>query len=256
MSEIKPEENDNQDDTVRCRRCGSTQLMPHKKGFDSKKAAVGCLLFGGLGLAGGMIGSNKIKLCCLKCGEVFDPGDGPLTDQESEPPALLPETEEMQQGAMKSALAALGIIVLAIFGMVLFSWISDRQEQGDPSKVIKVGPGYIPPKNAAEVADQSRFESDSPQRTTTPSPKVEAELDDPRRELGDKPIDKATDPEQKKFDKDVQEFQEHLAAAKLKNAEILLKAGKTDVSRKLLRELVEKYPNTEAGAKAKTLLNQ
>jgi tellurium resistance protein TerD len=64
------------DAPVRCARCGSAQLSANKKGFSSKKAAVGCLLLGGVGLAGGLIGSNKIQITCLSCGEVFEPGHG------------------------------------------------------------------------------------------------------------------------------------------------------------------------------------
>ena len=61
---------------VRCPRCRSNQLSANKQGFGAGKGAVGCLLVGPVGLAGGLIGSNKIKITCLNCGEVFDPGQG------------------------------------------------------------------------------------------------------------------------------------------------------------------------------------
>jgi hypothetical protein len=51
--------------------------------------------------------------------------------------------------------------------------------------------------------------------------------------------------EKAKADKD-----EKAAAAKLKSAESLLKAGKADSYRKILKEIAEKYPETEAGKKA------
>jgi hypothetical protein len=49
---------------------------------------------------------------------------------------------------------------------------------------------------------------------------------------------------------------EQVATAKLQLAESLRKAGVTDDYRKTLKEIVEKYPETEAGKKAKKLLKR
>ena len=59
---------------VHCPKCGSSQLTAHKKGFSGKKAVVGGLLTGGLGLMAGTIGSNRIIITCLACGNEFRPG--------------------------------------------------------------------------------------------------------------------------------------------------------------------------------------
>ncbi|MBK9505833.1 MAG: hypothetical protein WBP31_06465 [Chitinophagales bacterium] len=61
---------------VLCPKCGSDQITANKKGFSGKKAVVGGLLTGGVGLLAGTIGSNKVKITCLGCGHEFKPGEG------------------------------------------------------------------------------------------------------------------------------------------------------------------------------------
>lgn len=57
---------------VKCPKCNSIQIAPITKGFSLGKAAVGGMLFGGVGLLGGLIGSKDIKLVCLKCGHKWN----------------------------------------------------------------------------------------------------------------------------------------------------------------------------------------
>lgn len=57
-----------EDSEVRCPQCGSNQIYADKKGFGLGKAAAGGLLLGPVGLLGGMLGSKKIIITCLKCG--------------------------------------------------------------------------------------------------------------------------------------------------------------------------------------------
>lgn len=61
-------------DKVLCTKCGSSQLTAHKQGFSGKKAVGGAILTGGIGLLAGTIGSNKILITCLSCGNTFRPG--------------------------------------------------------------------------------------------------------------------------------------------------------------------------------------
>ena len=74
---------------IRCPRCNSNQLTANKKGFSGKKAVVGGLLTGGVGLLAGTIGSNKIKITCLACGKEFLPGEGKTAIVELEQEASI-----------------------------------------------------------------------------------------------------------------------------------------------------------------------
>lgn len=61
---------------VCCPACGSQQVTAQKRGYGTGAGAAGCLLLGPLGLLGGAIGSNKIIITCLSCGNEFEPGQG------------------------------------------------------------------------------------------------------------------------------------------------------------------------------------
>jgi len=65
-----------EESSIQCPKCKSTQLTANKKGFGLGKAAAGGLLLGPVGLLGGLFGSGKVKITCLKCGNVFRPGEG------------------------------------------------------------------------------------------------------------------------------------------------------------------------------------
>ena len=67
---------DSTNDQIKCPKCGSSQLTANKKGFGLGKAAAGGLLLGPIGLLGGMIGSGKVKITCLKCGHEWKAGKG------------------------------------------------------------------------------------------------------------------------------------------------------------------------------------
>ncbi|MEK6558888.1 MAG: hypothetical protein AABZ43_01980 [Planctomycetota bacterium] len=66
------------EDEIKCPKCRSTQITVNKKGFGLVKAATGGILLGPLlgpvGLLGGLIGSNKIVITCLKCGHTWKAG--------------------------------------------------------------------------------------------------------------------------------------------------------------------------------------
>lgn len=60
---------------IRCPKCNSDQIFADKKGFGLKKAAVGGILLGPVGLLGGMLGKNKVMITCMKCGHQWNVGE-------------------------------------------------------------------------------------------------------------------------------------------------------------------------------------
>lgn len=74
--EVRSPRNEPEDQTLRCPRCGSSQLHAGDKGFGLGKAAVGGLLVGPVGLLGGLIGSKKLIITCLQCGHKWQAGKG------------------------------------------------------------------------------------------------------------------------------------------------------------------------------------
>ena len=60
---------------IKCPRCGSTQIHSGNKGFGLGKAAAGGLLAGPVGLLGGLVGSKKVVITCLKCGYKWRAGE-------------------------------------------------------------------------------------------------------------------------------------------------------------------------------------
>ena len=60
---------------IKCPKCGSNQITANKKGNSIGKAVVGNLIIGPVGLLAGGIGSNKIIITCLACGNEFKPED-------------------------------------------------------------------------------------------------------------------------------------------------------------------------------------
>lgn len=63
-----------EDNLIKCPKCNSTQITAGNKGFGLGKAAVGGILLGPVGLLGGLIGSKKITITCLKCGHEWKVG--------------------------------------------------------------------------------------------------------------------------------------------------------------------------------------
>lgn len=59
------------DSQAKCPMCGSTSLSGNKQGFGIGKAAVGAVMFGGIGLLAGGINANKTVVTCMNCGHKF-----------------------------------------------------------------------------------------------------------------------------------------------------------------------------------------
>ncbi len=62
--------------SVKCPRCGCSQISGNKKGMDAGTACCGALLLGPLGLLCGLSGANKVIITCLNCGFQWSKGRG------------------------------------------------------------------------------------------------------------------------------------------------------------------------------------
>lgn len=59
---------------IRCPKCGSSNLTANNKGFGVGKAVIGGAILGPVGLLGGFVGSSKVKVTCLQCGNQWTAG--------------------------------------------------------------------------------------------------------------------------------------------------------------------------------------
>lgn len=62
-----------EENSVKCPKCGSSQITAQKKGFSGVKAVGGALVAGGVGLLAGLHGSSDIDVTCLNCGKHWNP---------------------------------------------------------------------------------------------------------------------------------------------------------------------------------------
>ncbi|MBC9786619.1 hypothetical protein H1S01_19425 [Heliobacterium chlorum] len=74
MKAAAEEEIEREKHTVKCKKCGSSQVSVGDKGFGLGKAAIGGILLGPVGLLGGLVGSKKTVIICLKCGHRWEVG--------------------------------------------------------------------------------------------------------------------------------------------------------------------------------------
>jgi hypothetical protein len=62
--------------SVRCPKCGCTQLSANKRGMSGSDACCGALLLGPLGILCGLSGANQVIVTCLNCGYQWSRGKG------------------------------------------------------------------------------------------------------------------------------------------------------------------------------------
>ena len=111
-----------------CPKCGSDQLTANKKGFSGKKAVAGAVLTGGVGLLAGTIGSNKVKITCLSCGNEFKPGEGAKTKTE------IIEKKKQDASATKWIIGIIAVLALFVFLKDKFSSDSTEIKKEEASK--------------------------------------------------------------------------------------------------------------------------
>ena len=114
--ETRPQE----DDPVRCPNCSSAQVMATKKGFGTGNAAIGAVLLGPVGLAGGMIGANKIALSCLKCGHQWDPSVTGGTQSLTQVDTRITQTKiKPMPISERIGLSIVSVVFCPIFGLIV-----------------------------------------------------------------------------------------------------------------------------------------
>lgn len=104
---IKKNNTDN--NKIRCPKCKSINVIGGKKGFSGTQAVGGAIITGGIGILAGTIGSNKVELSCLSCGNKFKPGQ----DFKS-----LQKKRKQEAEAMKSL--GFWIFLIVICGIIIF----------------------------------------------------------------------------------------------------------------------------------------
>lgn len=102
------------EEVIRCPKCKSSQLYSSKKGFSGKKAVVGGLLTGGIGILAGTIGSNKIIYTCISCGKKFKYSEA-ITNKPQPIPTPPPDYTPTEND--KSCLTV--VMVIAFIFMVI-----------------------------------------------------------------------------------------------------------------------------------------
>lgn len=102
---------------IACPKCRSHDLYAGKKGFSGKKAVVGAIATGGIGLLAGTLGSNKIWITCLACGNKFRPGSAlqakavhiPLSKRQEVAASQLEPLDDFDQRLLMTA-TTMGLI--------------------------------------------------------------------------------------------------------------------------------------------------
>jgi len=119
---------------VLCPKCGSDQVTSNKKGFSGKKAIVGDVLLGPVGLLAGTLGSNKIKITCLSCGNQFKPGEGASSVADFDM-----KKKKKQLSTSRSVIFAVAILFIGLIGKTCSS-----EDKNDAKTENVASPTTIP----------------------------------------------------------------------------------------------------------------
>ncbi len=110
---------ENTEDKLYCPYCGSSQLTANKKGFGVGKAVAGAALVGDIGLLAGFIGSNKVKITCLKCGKTLKPRE--LRTTPLPPTDVIIEAENTRVHTAAAIFFFVGMLIAVAFIIAFFT---------------------------------------------------------------------------------------------------------------------------------------
>lgn len=139
------------DEPIKCPKCGSTQITANKKGFSGTKAATGIIIAGGIGLAAGDIGSNKIIITCLKCGHQFKPGS---QISKKQGPMTISGFTFLVSIAIGIFIPICGgswwfLLILPILGLILAMYVDTKKSNTNNTNIkpVEKAPNYEQPIN-------------------------------------------------------------------------------------------------------------
>ena len=112
-----------EDEKLYCPYCGSSNLTANTKGFGVGKALTGAMLTGGIGLLAGFVGSNKVKITCLKCGHSCSAGD--LHDKKQRDENLKEKERRANTIEWRTAysICKVGIMLLVVFTSTTITFV-------------------------------------------------------------------------------------------------------------------------------------
>ena len=105
------------ENNLNCPKCNSENLSVDKKGFSGKKAVVGAIVTGGIGILAGTIGSNKIMITCLNCGLKYKAKDYLAEKKKYD------KQKELQKKIAKGEVSSVPLffitLILSIVGLII-----------------------------------------------------------------------------------------------------------------------------------------